>query len=744
MDGKPVHDVPRQASDDPNRGRTGMTQPAALDDDEIDLGQLVVTLWKGKVLIALTTALGIAVGAFVIANTNPTFQADALLQLEERTGSLALPSSLSAMVDNDPRSVTEIEILRSRMVLGQAVADQNLDWRVTPELAPAIGTMLSRYRFAFLDGLIPDNFIRPGESIALEHLVVPPNWLNRDIELVVLNGQDFRLTLPNGTQVDGVVGERVTIEDAGFSITIQALAAPAGRGFTIQQLDEIRSIDSLRRRLGISERGRASGILEVRISGEDRLGNARALNAVIQAYLRQNVSRSAAEAESSLAFIREQLPQAERNLRQAEAELNAFRQQQVTIDLSLETQAILGQVSRIESELAELLRTEDELRQRYTPAHPSYRALLDDRERLEVRLAELREQVGALPETQRQILNLTRGVELTQRIYTELLTRAQEVEVLRASTIGNVRIVDAAAAGPLPTAPRKALTLALAMVLGGMGGIALVLIRNWMRKGVQDGSELEKLGLPLFATINYNKSADTEGKRQGKLPILALEQTADLTVEALRSLRTSLHFGMLDARTPTLCITSAHPAAGKSFLALNLAVVAAQSGQRVCLIDADLRRGQLRRYFDVPRNHPGLAEVIAGTASADQTVIQGPVENLFFLPTGRYPPNPSELLMRAEFSRLVDWCGQNFDLTIFDTAPALAVTDPVIVARNTGATIFVARHDVTHLGEVEATIKTFSAAGLRLSGAVLNGFDPRKARGGYGYGYRYDYKQRKQ
>lgn len=746
MDGKHVHDASVRTPNEPNTGRTNMTQPAVLDDDEIDLGQLVVTLWKGKVLIGLTTALGIAVGAFVIANTNPTFQADALLQLEEKTGAMALPSSLTAMIDNDPRSVTEIEILRSRMVLGQAVADQNLDWQVEPEIAPVIGTMLSRYRFPLIDTLIPDIFIRPGETIALEHVVVPPIWLNREIELVVLNGQAFRLSLPDGSLVDGAVGERITLDDAGFSITIQTLSAPAGRRFTIQQLDEIRAIDSLRRRLGISERGRASGILEVRLTGEDRPGNVRALNAIVQAYLRQNVARSAAEAESSLVFIREQLPQAESNLREAEAELNAFRQQQVSVDLTLETQTILGQITRIEGELAELQRGEDELRQRYTPAHPAYRALLDDRQRLEARLAELREQVGALPETQRQILNLTRGVELAQRIYTELLTRAQEVEVLRASTIGNVRIVDAAAAGPLPIAPRKALILALALVLGGMVGIALVLIRNWMRKGVQDGSELEKLGLPVFATINYNKSADTGGKRQGKLPILAIEQTADLTVEALRSLRTSLHFGMLDARTPTLCVTSAHPEAGKSFLALNLAVVAAQSGQRVCLIDADLRRGQLRRYFDVPRNHPGLSEVIAGDLPAEQAVIQGPVENLSFLATGRYPPNPSEMLMRAEFSRLVDWCGQHFDLTIFDTPPALAVTDPVIVARNTGATIFVARHDVTHLGEVEATIKIFSAAGLRLSGAVLNGFDPRKARGryGYGYGYRYDYKQRKQ
>lgn len=721
-----------------------MMPSTGYDDDEIDLSQLVLTLWKGKVLIALATVLGIAVGAFVIANTNPTYQADALLQLEERTGSLALPSSLSAMVDNDPRSVTEIEILRSRMVLGQAVADQNLDWRVEPELVPVIGTMLSRYHFPLIDPMIPDRFIRPGESLVLEHLIVPPNWLNRDIEVVVLDGQDFQLTLPDGQQVEGVVGDRLTIDDSGFSITIQSLEAPPERRLTIRQLDEIRAIENLGSRLSVSERGRASGILEVRLSGEDRLGNARALNAIIEAYLGQNIARSAAEAESSLSFIREQLPQAERNLREAETELNAFRQQQVTIDLSLETQTILGQVTRIEGELAGLQRREDELRQRYNPAHPTYRALLDERERLETRLAELRDQVGALPETQRQILNLTRSVELAQRIFTELLTRAQEVEVLRASTIGNVRIVDAAAMGPLPIAPRKALILALAMVLGGMVGIGLVLIRNWMRKGIQDGSELEKLGLPVFATVNYSKDADTGGRRQGKLAILALEKKADLTVEALRSLRTSLHFGMLDARTPTLCVTSSHPEAGKSFLAVNLAIVAAQAGQRVCLVDADLRRGQLRRHFDVPRTQPGLAEIIAGTATAEETVVEGPVDGLFFLPSGRYPPNPSELLMRAEFSRLVEWCGQRYDLTIFDTPPALAVTDPVIVARNTGSTIFVARHDVTHPGEVEAAIKAFSTSGLRLSGAVLNGFDPRKARGRYGYGYRYEYKQRKQ
>lgn len=734
-------DPQRQAKD---RTPKNMIGSKDLADDEIDLGQLLGNIWRGRAWISAATAVGIAIGAFHIANTNPTFQADALLQLEEKSGSLALPSSLSAMVDNDPRSVTEIEILRSRLVLGRAIADQNLDWRIRPDMMPLAGTMFARYNFPFLDVLIPTRFARPGDKIELENLVVPPSMLNEDFSLTVTSENEYRLVFANGVTLNGVAGQPLTDESTGFSLTLANIEAAAGRRFFIRQIDERRAINDLRDRLSVSERGRASGILEVRLTGENRNDNTRALGAVIQAYLNQNISRSAAEADSSLEFIRDQLPQAEQILRTSEAALNAFRQEQVTIDLSLETQTILGQVTRIEGELADLQSREDELAQRFTPSHPTYRQLLDERARLEARLAGLREQVGALPETQRQILNLTREVELAQRIYTELLTRAQEVEVLRASTIGNVRIVDSASATPLPVAPRKALILALGLVIGALAGIGIVLVRNWMRKGVQDPSELETLGLPVFATVNYSKEADTDGRRGGKMPILAIESSANLTVEALRSLRTSLHFGMLDAQTPSLTITSAHPAAGKSFLSVNLAAVAAQAGQRVCVIDADLRRGQLRRYFDERRNLPGLAEVLAGDIAFDQAVIQGPHENLFFLPTGRYPPNPSELLMRAEFTKLVEDCAQHFDLTIFDAPPVLAVTDPVILARNTGATVFVARHDETPLGEIEASQKIMAAAGLKFSGAVLNGFDPKKAGGryGYGYGYRYEYKQR--
>ena len=409
----------------------------------------------------------------------------------------------------------------------------------------------------------------------------------------------------------------------------------------------------------------------------------------------------------------------------------------------METQALLNTVTSVESELAGLSQREEELAQRYTPSHPAYRLLLDERERLVGRLAQLREHVGTLPEPQRQILNLSRDVELAQRLYTELLTRAQQVEVLRASTIGNVWIVDAAQPGQFPIAPNRNRLLAMGLLLGALGGFAIILIRNWLRKGVQDSTDIETLGIPVFATLNYRPLGETAGRRTGRLPIRAQAKPDDLAIEAIRSLRTSLHFGMLDAPSPTLVVTSPHPGAGKSFVATNLAIVAAEAGQRVCLIDADLRRGQLRRYFQLPRNQPGLAEVLAGDVAVDDVIVRGPVTDLYVLPSGRYPPNPSELLMRMQLRELLTRCSEHFDLTILDTPPMLAVTDPVIIASQAGATILIARHDLTLPAEIDASVKAFATANVRLNGSVLNGFDPRKAKAGYGYGYgyRYEYKR---
>jgi len=201
---------------------------------------------------------------------------------------------------------------------------------------------------------------------------------------------------------------------------------------------------------------------------------------------------------------------------------------------------------------------------------------------------------------------------------------------------------------------------------------------------------------------------------------------------------------MLDAKTNTILLTSAAPGAGKSFTAVNLAAVAAQAGQKVCLIDADLRKGYLRRYFDREKGTPGLAEYLAHEKTLDEVLIQGPIPKLSVITSGRFPPNPSELLMRPEFGALLNRLNERFDLIIVDSPPTLAVTDPVVIGRYTGATIVVVRHLETMLGEVEAVRRTFETAGGKVTGAILNGYKVTEG-SRYGgqyqyYNYRYSYK----
>lgn len=726
---------------------THTTMQAPPEDDEIDLGQLVSRLWAGKGWVFLAMVLSLAIGLAYVLVTPPTYQADSLLQLEEKGGQLALPEALAGMAGETPKSVAEIEIVRSRMVLGQAVADLKLDWRAEPREAPVVGYALRRYALPIPEIGLLAPYARTEERIRLDLLETPPEWVGKDIDIISDGEGGYLATLPDGQQINGRVGQTVRVAKRGFALRIGDLIGQKGRSFVISQGSETSMINGLRANLSVSEKGRQSGILELRFTDQDPQRAQQILGAIARAYLGQNVARSAAEAESSLGFIASQLPEAERAVVEAEATLNQYRQSQQSVDLALEAQSLLTQVTRLENEIEALKLQEDEVSQRYTSNHPVYQTLLNNRAALEERLAVLRTEVDALPRTQREIINLTRTLEVAQTVYTQLLNRRQELQVLRASNIGNVRIIDSARAAPNAIAPRKSLILALSLVLGGMVGVGLVLVRHWMRRGVQGADELEQIGLSVFATVNLAPTPARGTMRKGTLPIHALTHSDDLVTEAFRSLRTSLHFGMLDAATRSISLTSAAPNAGKSFTAVNLGVVTAQSGQTVCLVDTDLRRGHLRRYFNVPKNQPGLAEVIAGEATLDDVLVEGPVPGLMFLPTGRYPPNPSELLMRAEFSDLIKTLDSRFDLTICDAPPVLAVTDPVIIGRAVGATIAVVRYDDTPMAEVQAVRRTLDAAGVRLTGAILNGFDPRKAKGGsgysYGYSYRYDYKSLK-
>ena len=711
--------------------------------DEIDLGQLVETIWGGKWLIALWIVLGTCFGVFVFMTTAKVYQADALVQLESKSSQMGLPTELLGLSDAGAQTTTEIEIIGSRLVLGQAVAKLHLDWQAEPVLMPLIGVAVQNYGLP-VPGL--PAYARPGTSISLDLLQVAAAWVEMPIALTITGVDTYSVTLPDDEVLTGQVGVPLTNADKTFALRVASLNGAVGRAFIVMQRDEAKVLASVRESLTITEQGRGSGVLQLQYKAGNPRYAERVLNAIAESYVKQNIDRGVANADSGLQFLETQLPIAEKAVRDAESELNDYRRQAQVVDLSFESQSLLTQVDKINTDLQALQAQEDEIKQRYTPNHPVYQQLLNNRARLQAQLAQLRLETETLPETQRNILNMTNKLELAQKVYTDLQSQAQATKVIRASNIGSVRIIDLAQAADRAVAPRGTLILALSLALGAMVGVANVLLRNWLRRGVQGAEQIEQLGLPVFATVNYVASADmTRSKRTDRHPILALTEPNSLAIEAFRSLRTSLHFGMLDASTKSLVMTSSAPGVGKSFTSVNLAVVMAQGGQRVCLIDADLRRGHLRKYFNQPKNTAGLAQYLAEEKTLDEVLHKGPVDGLFFIGSGRFPPNPAELLMRPRMAELLAFLDEKFDLILIDTPPVLAVTDPAVLGRIAGGTLVVARYAQTQIGEIQATQRTLEGAGVKITGAVLNGYAANSSTGyryRYNYSYRYEYKSK--
>lgn len=703
-------------------------------NDGVDLRDVISRLWQARRMVGLAGVAGMITGMLVYLGSAPVYQADALLQLESRSAALSLPTALTAQLDDDPHTVTEIEILRSRMVLGEAVARLNLDWHVAPQRAPLIGTYLALHDVPLPDAGFLRPYARKGDVIELDGLQVPDGWIGARLELTAGTAGGYVLRLPDGRLLQGQVGQTLTDAQAGLVLRVGKLAAPEGRRFDLVQRSRTAAIADLRSRLGVTETTRQSFMLRLTYADASPAEAEQTLDAVAQAYLRQNINRSSAEAASSLAFIESNLLTAEAAVSAAETALNDFRRSNQAIDLDFEVQAMLSQTAALKSQLETLNREETAMRQRYTPSHPAYRQLLADKSHLESQLVSLQDQISRLPGTQRELVKLTGALDAAQENYMQLSIRAQELRVMQASKIGNVRIVDLARATGAPVSPRLSRILPFWTVTAMIAAAAVVLLRNWLRVGITRAADLETLGLGVFAVVQYMRGLGDRRSRRLR-GIFALNAPRDAAIESFRSMRTSLHFSMTGARNSAVLLTGATPEVGKSFCAENLAVVSAMAGQRVCLVDGDMRRGTAHLRFGVKRSHPGLSSYLEGTADLDSILVKGPLDGLWLIPTGPLPHNPSELLMNSRLAALVAELNRRFDLTVIDSPPALNVTDPVLIGKEVGATLLIARHNRTTPSELTAVRGLMAAAGVQITGAVLNCYDPRSSTEAYGAAY---------
>jgi tyrosine-protein kinase Etk/Wzc len=412
------------------------------------------------------------------------------------------------------------------------------------------------------------------------------------------------------------------------------------------------------------------------------------------------------------------------------------------VDLSLETKSLLDTVVDLEKQLsvAELERAD--LRHRFTANHPAVATAQGKVAQVQSALAQANARLRKLPEAELQSLQLTRNVKVANEVYLLLLNKAQELQVVKSGTIGNIRILDQAIIPFRPARPSKPLVFALSLVLGLVGGAAYALLA---RGGMRDPEEIEAAtGLGVYAIVPHSNEEPTErrGLRSGRrLAVLAVSEPTALAIESLRSLRTSLQFALAEARNNVICVGGPSPEIGKSFVVVNLAHVLAQNGRRVLLIDADLRKGRLHQYLGGARA-AGLSEIIGGSHTLESALRKGKDSNLDFLPRGSIPPDPAERLASGRFEQLLLAASKAYDLVILDVPPILAVTDGALVARHAGVNLMVLRFARHELREISLAIKRLEQNGVRLNGLIFNDVPllARSSSDRYGYHYQYDYR----
>ena len=699
-------------------------------NDEIDIGRLVATVVEARWwVLGITTAFALCAAVYTLFAT-PIYSADALVQIEQNTGNSLVQDIGSALSNKPPASEAEIQLIQSRLVLGKTVDDLNLDIAVTKDTFPIFGAGWDR-----LMG-------RQNETVNVTTFTLPKAMNEQTFTLNVLNDTSYQLVSDGGFSARGQVGK--VLEHDGVTMLVEAIHASLDSQFTVSKFSMLGMINTLQNNLMVTETGKDTGVLSLTFTGEDREQIRQILDSITRNYLQQNVERKSEEAAKSLAFLAKQLPEVRNRLDVAENKLNAFRQDKDSVDLPLEAKAVLDSMVNIDAQLNELTFKEAEISKLFTKAHPAYRTLLEKRQALEDEKSKLNGRVTAMPKTQQEIVRLTRDVESGQQVYMQLLNKQQELKITEASTVGDVRIVDPAIAQPGVLKPKTALIILGSIILGLMLSVVGVLLRSLFNRGIESPQALEEHGISVYASIplsEWQKARDNvqtiKGvKRYKQSQLLAVGNPTDLAIEAVRSLRTSLHFAMMQARNNVLMLTGVSPSIGKTFVCANLAAVISQTNKRVLLIDCDMRKGYTHELLGT-NNDNGLSEILIGKGDISSSAKPTSIPHFDLIPRGQIPPNPSELLMSERFGELIAWASSHYDLVLIDTPPILAVTDAAIVGRHVGTTLMVARYAVNTLKEVETSLSRFEQNGIQVKGVILNSIF-RRASGYQDYGY-YEY-----
>lgn len=688
--------------------------------DNIDLKSLLFTLLDNKWLIAIFVFVSMLIGFSYALQQPSLYKANVILQFKGKKqisglgnlAGLAQQFGTPAATD-DPATIHEV-LIRSRYILGPVIDKLGLDIETTVDKS-------------FFNKL----FSKQQKQISIKKFTVSSDDLNKRFFVKKENDNSFKLFDRNHHFLASDQLNKL-LKYNEISIEINRLDGPIGSTFTLIKHPEEQILATLIKKIKVQDLSQAenvgaekTGILEISYLDSNKAQTVSILNTITDVILSKEIENKSNETARSLSLLSQQVPLVRRSLEDAERKLNKYRAVTGKIDIRIETQHLLTKLADVDKQIQKLQLTKVDMLQNYTIEHPFIIQLMNKIDALKKVQHELEEQLKTLPGSDQITSGLMRDVKIQTNLYLLLLTQIQQLKINHAAPTSNIQVLSSAQS-PYEPLPRNPVIIILAsMIIGFILSCMIIFIRKALSQSIEDPLWIEKhLNLLNVATIPFsNKQANyiriSHQHESRKIPLLAANHTEEIAIEALRSLRTSLQIMLLSSKNNLVSIMGISPTIGRSFIAANLGFLFAQAGKRVLLIDADLRRGCLKDYFN--KSHaPGLVEAITGRMEIANCLQKTDNPNLTFLSTGELPPNPSELLMAARFKELMVSLSAEFDLVILDTSPILAFTDGIIVGGISGINLLVTGAEKHSGKEIEDTLSAVEKNGIKLNGYIFN------------------------
>jgi len=720
----------------------------------VSIRDYVDLLFEGKKTILLALVSVLLVTSLYLVLAPRTYKADALLRIDKNKALLAATlrseANQSPTEAESPRAQREVEILRSRSVLGKVVDNMNLMVEAAPVYFPIIGETLAR-RHDRHDGIASawwgfGRWAWGGEKLKVTTFNVPDRYLGKEFTVVALDSGRFRLLGPKGDELaEGRAGENVTAdigEKEPVLLMLDELEAHPGTHFELTRKTSLAAIETLQKAFSVREVSKDTDILSVELKGRDPEQLAKSVNDIATIYVNATVNWESAEAGQKLAFLESQLPIVKERLEKAEQGLSAYRQKHGAIDISTEAEILMKQASEMETLSIQLKQKYDEQIQRLESAHPDMIATNAQIKRVTSKLTTLERRIRDLPRTQQSVVSLSRDVQVNTELYTSLLNSAQEQRIAAAGSLGNSRIVDFAVTPEKPYWPKPGLLLAIATLLGLSLGSALVFLRHSLQRHDNYPALLEyQVGLPLFAAIPHSKKQRKLARLidQGKdrePGILVSQEPLDISVESLRGLRTTLEATLANHESKVIMVSSPAPGMGKSFVSTNLSALLASIKKRVLVIDADMRNGRLHETFSVDKE-PGFSDFLAGKVSLGEIIVSLPDIGVDFIPRGSMVLNPAELLVLGNLAETLEQLKSFYNHIVIDSPPILGATDAAILGKHADATFLVVKEGRYTAQELEVSFRRLQQVGIKTNGFIINDMKEGSSYYPY-YGYAYN------